>query len=103
MTKENWVGASVDCFKIIIDNLWDKAYKQGFEDGKAETPFTETAEAENKAYEKGQDEAWKLAARIARMSSAEMVKMFGEPYSENVFERISFDEAMEKMNKGVTA
>ena len=62
MTKENWVDATVDCFKIIIDNLWDKAYKQGYEAGKADTPFTETTEAERKAYQRGFDDGRKEKA-----------------------------------------
>ena len=32
---------------------WDDAYKRGYEDGKADTPFTDTEEAEKKAYQKG--------------------------------------------------
>ena len=99
MTKENWVDATMDCFKLIIDNLWDKAYKQGYEAGKADTPFTETAEAENKAYQRGCNDAWKVAAHIAGMSSAELSNLFGEVYPEAVIKRLTVDETRSKLNK----
>lgn len=99
MTKDNWVDATMDCFKLIIDNLWDKAYKQGYEAGKADTPFTETAEAENKAYQRGLKDAWSEAAVISRMSSAELVKNYGEVTPGRVLTRIAAEGVVPKLNK----
>jgi hypothetical protein len=41
-----------------------QAYKQGYEDGKADTPFTDTEEVENKAYNRGLNEAWEATMKI---------------------------------------
>ena len=41
-----------------------KAYDRGYKDGQAATPFTDTEEAENKAYNRGLNEAWKAAKKI---------------------------------------
>ena len=51
------------------------------------------------AYEKGQVSAWKAAAKIAKMSSADLSKHFGEVYPEAVFEKVPADEAISKLNK----
>ena len=49
---------------IVIHDAFDKGYKQGYKDGKADTPFTDTEEAEEKAYNRGLNEAWKAAKKI---------------------------------------
>ncbi len=41
-----------------------KAYNKGYKDGKADTPFTDTEEAEEKAYNRGLNDAWKAAKKI---------------------------------------
>lgn len=38
-----------------------KAYDKGYKDGKADTPFTDTEEAEKKAYNRGLNDAWDAA------------------------------------------
>lgn len=50
---------------IGIQILRDNARKQGYADGKADTPFTDTEEAEKKAYEQGLNDAWKCARKIS--------------------------------------
>lgn len=41
-----------------------KAYDKGYKDGKADTPFTDTEEAENKAYNRGLNDAWDAARKL---------------------------------------
>jgi hypothetical protein len=41
-----------------------KAYNKGYKDGKADTPFTDTEEAEEKAYNRGLNDAWDAAKKI---------------------------------------
>lgn len=41
-----------------------KAYNKGYKDGIADTPFTETEEAEKKAYNRGLNDAWEAARKI---------------------------------------
>lgn len=41
-----------------------KAYDKGYKDGKADTPFTDTEEAEKKAYNRGLNDAWEAARKI---------------------------------------
>lgn len=41
-----------------------KVYDKGYKDGIADTPFTDTEEAENKAYNRGLNEAWNAAIKI---------------------------------------
>jgi uncharacterized Zn finger protein (UPF0148 family) len=55
-----------------------KAYNKGYEDGKADTPFTDTEEAENKAYNRGLNDAWDIAKKIMRMDIVEKDAVFAE-------------------------
>ena len=75
MTKAKVKEANEMLDKKIIDDIWDGAYKSG------------------------QEAAWKAAAQIAKMSSAELSKHFGEVYPEAVFEKVPVDEAISKLNK----
>ena len=51
---------------IGIQILRDNERKRGYADGKADTPFTDTEEAEKRAYEKGLNDAWDAARKIAQ-------------------------------------
>lgn len=46
-----------------------KAYDKGYRDGKADTPFTDTEEAEKKAYNRGLNDAWEVIKKITRDDS----------------------------------
>ena len=48
-----------------MTELFENGYDQGYEDGKAATPFTDTEEAEKKAYEQGLNDAWECARKIS--------------------------------------
>lgn len=54
-----------------MTELFENGYNQGYEDGKADTPFTDTEEAEKTAYERGLNDAWECARKMCLMSSAE--------------------------------
>lgn len=56
---------------ILIWERMKRCYDYGYEDGKADTPFTDTEEAEKTAYEKGLNDAWECARKMCLMSSAE--------------------------------
>ena len=53
-----------DTMEYVIEDVFEAGYKQGYEDGKADTPFTDTEEAEKKAYNRGLNEAWDAARKI---------------------------------------
>lgn len=64
-----------------------KAYDKGYKDGKADTPFTDTEEAEKKAYNRGLNEAWETAKKIVNMSEDEFDAVFDDvEYLEAAFE-----------------
>jgi len=52
------------------------SYVKGYEDGKADTPFTDTEEAEKRAYERGLNEAWEAAGKLYKISSDDFSKLF---------------------------
>lgn len=85
--------------KAQIRKAYDKGYKNGYvtgydhgkrdgyEDGKADTPFTDTEEAENKAYSRGLDDAWEAARKLCQS-----VKYGGlEEYCSEIFEKPLFE------------
>lgn len=52
--------------------IWERmkrCYDYGYEDGKADTPFTDTEEAENKAYNRGLNDAIDYIKEIANEKS----------------------------------
>jgi len=49
---------------VIIHDAFDKGYQQGYEDGKADTPFTDTEEAEEKAYDRGLNDMWEVIKKV---------------------------------------
>ena len=46
-----------------------KAYDKGYKDGKADTPFTDTEETEEKAYNRGLNDAWEVIKNITKDDS----------------------------------
>ncbi len=72
---------------VGIQILRDNERKQGYADGKADTPFTDTEEAEKKAYEKGLNDAWECAKKLCQSA------MYGgsEEYCREIFELTPFE------------
>ena len=62
--------------QILRNNDRKKGYAEGYADGKANTPFTDTEEAEKKAYERGLKDAWECARKMCLMSSEERLRAF---------------------------
>ena len=81
----------IEHMRNLNDSLiWERmkrCYDYGYEDGKADTPFTDTEEAENKAYNRGLNEAWETAKKIVNMSEDEFDAVFDDvEYLEAAFE-----------------
>lgn len=97
--------AVLDSFKdrmdSTIDDAFEEGYKQGYEDGKADTPFTDTEEAEKKAYDRGLSDAWELVKRIEStpedggLTNKQIVEVFGQYWSSfELYMAFSVGEAM---------
>lgn len=81
-----------------------KSYDKGYKDGKADTPFTDTEEAEKKAYNKGLNDAWELVKRIEStpedggLTNKQIVEVFGQYWSSfELYRMFSPGEAMNLM------
>ena len=88
------------------DNLLDIAdaiYQQGYEAGKADTPFTDTEEAEEKAYNRGLADAWDAARKFIEFegnggySPSVLREMFGETPIRSIFKHNTAAEALAKI------
>lgn len=59
----------IEHMRNLNDSLiWERmkrCYDYGYEDGKADTPFTDTEEAEKTAYEQGLNDSWECARKIS--------------------------------------
>jgi len=80
-----------------------QAYKQGYEDGKAATPFTDT---EEKAYNRGLNDAWDAARKIAQtyahFTCYDLNKIFGDRDSvgrKMIFEEYTPQDAIRKIKE----
>ena len=70
-----------------MTELFENGYDQGYEDGKAATPFTDTEEAKKTAYEQGLNDAWDAAKKLCQS-----VKYGGiEEYCSEIFEITPFE------------
>lgn len=78
-----------------------KAYNRGYEDGKADTPFTDTEEAEKKAYEKGLNDAWEAARKIEHPNGyfCNIREVFGEESAFSVLLNMTASEAIQKIKE----
>lgn len=86
--------------------IWERmkrCYDYGYEDGKADTPFTDTEKAEKKAYERGLDEAWKVATKIiepaddGEYSFNALHTIFGESSIRSILKHNTAIEAIDKI------
>ena len=80
-----------------------QAYKQGYEDGKAATPFTDTEEAEEKAYNRGLNDAWDVTRKIIEdvidggYSSDVLREIFGVSTVQTIFKLNTASKAIAKI------
>lgn len=95
-TTEQTVGLCREAM-TNVRNAYDRGYKQGFKDGKTDVVTT--------SYEKGLNDAWEVAKKIALASSTdeEMNKIFGDDFYymslSAFFEKYSIDEVMLKIKE----
>lgn len=95
-TTEQTVGLCREAM-TNVRNAYDRGYKQGYKDGKAETGTS--------SYEKGLNDAWEIARKIAKANSTdeEMNKIFGDDFYymslSAFFEKYSIQEVMEKLKE----
>ena len=82
---------------------YDHGKQDGYEDGKADTPFTDTEEAEKKAYNRGLNEAWDMAKQIIKyaadggFSPDVLREIFGVSTIQYIFKYNSAAEALAKI------
>lgn len=80
-----------------------KAYNKGYKDGKADTPFTDTEEAEKKAYNRGLNDAWEAAKklvhpRLGGYTEEQKQRIFGEYVSsDSILQNFTAPEAIAKI------
>ena len=80
------------------------SYVKGYVDGKADTPFTDTEEAEEKAYNRGLDEVWDVARKIITVdedvySFEALREIFGESSIRGIFKHNTATEAITKIKE----
>ena len=98
-----------ELFTIVVAGiqiLRENERKQGYEDGKADTPFTDTEEAEKKAYNRGLNEAWDAARKIAQtyahFTCYDLNMIFGDRDSvgrKMIFEEYTPQDAIRKIKE----
>lgn len=82
-----------------------KAYNKGYEDGKADTPFTDTEEAEKKAYNRGLNDAWEVIKKITKDDSVGgysiemMQELFGQTCVYDITHNYTPEEAIAKIRE----
>lgn len=98
---KNTTKTKMNLFSRIADSI----YQQGYEDGQAATPFTDTEEVEEKAYNRGLAEAWEVAGKITNTvidggySLDELQKIFGESSLRHIFKHNTATEAIAKIKE----
>ena len=80
-----------------IQILRDNEHKQGYADGKADTPFTDTEEAENKAYNRGLNEAWDAAKKANEIDADVYDKLFPKSFIDGIYESYTAREVIDKL------
>lgn len=100
----------IEHMRNLNDSLiWERmkrCYDFGYEDGKADTPFTDTEEAEKTAYERGLNDAWDAARKIAQtyahFTCYDLNKIFGDRDSvgrKMIFEEYTPQDAIRKIKE----
>lgn len=88
--------------------IWERmkrCYDFGYEDGKADTPFTDTEEAEKKAYNRGLADSWNVIKKITRDDSVGgysiemMQELFGHTCVYDITHNYTAEEAIAKIKE----
>lgn len=88
-----------------MTELFENGYDQGYADGKADTPFTDTEEAEKRAYEDGMNAAWEVARklvhpRLGGYTEEQKQRIFGEYVSsDSILQNYTASEAIAKIKE----
>ena len=92
----------------FVDNVRGRAYSMyelGYEDGKAATHFTDTKEAERKAYNRGLNDAWEVIKKITKDDSVGgysiemMQELFGRTCVYDITHNYTPEEAIAKIRE----
>lgn len=100
---KNPIKATMNKAKDNLLDIADSIYQQGYEAGKAVTPFTDTEEAEKKAYNRGLNEAWDVARklvhpRLGGYTEEQKQHIFGEYVSsDSILQNFTASEAIAKI------
>ena len=99
----------IEHMRNLNDSLiWERmkrCYDFGYEDGKADTPFTDTKEAEDKAYNRGLNDAWEVIKKITKDDSVGgysiemMQELFGQTCVYDITHNYTPEEAIAKIRE----
>ena len=78
-----------DTMEYVIEDVFEAGYKQGYEDGKADTPFTDTEEAEEKAYNRGLADMLEAVKSMRMMTADDLEEVFGLRFIGDIFVNLS--------------
>lgn len=95
---KNPIYATMKMARANLSRIADNIYQQGYEAGKAATPFTDTKEAEDKAYERGLNDAWELVKKIINDENNGGY-VFGYRYLFEVVDNYTASEALTKIRE----
>lgn len=79
-----------------MTELFENGYDQGYKDGKADTPFTDTEEAENKAYNRGLADMLEAVKSMRMMTADDLEEVFGLRYIGDIFVNLSPSKIVSK-------
>ena len=83
-----------------IGEIRRKEYHRGYDDGVANTPFTDTEKAEKSAYQRGLEDAWECARKITLDTGytyAQLEEIFSDDNECNILKELSISEVMQKI------
>ena len=100
---KNPIYATMKMARANLSRIADNIYRQGYEAGKADTPFTDTEEAENTAYNRGLNDAWDAVRKIIEpaddggYSFNVLDTIFGESSISSILKHNTVSEAIAKI------
>lgn len=90
MSKDyNAIDRIIRRARECVTDAYDKGYKDGYMDGQVVIPQAVDAE-----YERGLEDAWRVAREVIRMDSTQQFEIFGEHGDINVLDLKSAKEAI---------
>ena len=102
---KNPIYATMKMARANLSRIADNIYQQGYEAGKAATPFTDTKEAEDKAYNRGLNDAWEVIKKITKDDSVGgysiemMQELFGQTCVYDITHNYTPEEAIAKIRE----